>query len=227
MPSKPLKMPLRSIASRRLLTEADLAAGIRALRRKCPHARRMHDVTGSPLLRLRAAGFEGLCRIIVAQQLSVASAAAIWARACRVVVPFDAPTLLATSEADLRVAGLSGSKIRTLRAIATAVTGGLDLETLDRLNDDEIHGKLTQILGVGPWTADIFMMFCLGRADCFAAGDLALQIAAQRLLQLEKRPTAVELLEIAEPWRPWRAVAALLLWAYYKEVRSVKTAVPV
>jgi DNA-3-methyladenine glycosylase II len=210
-----------------MVSDDDVVAGLKALRRKCPHIRKMYGLAGVPAIRRREPGFEGLSRIIVAQQLSVASAAAIWARTAAAIVPFDAPTLLTLPDDALRGAGLSAPKIRTLRAIATAVTGGLDLESLDGLSDEEVHAALTQISGVGPWTADIFLMFCLGRADAFAAGDLALQVAAQMALDLKERPTAAELLDIAERWRPWRNVAALMLWAYYKAARQVKTAVPV
>lgn len=213
--------------ARIMVSDADVMAGLKALKRKCPHIRKMHALAGVPAIRRREPGFEGLSRIIVAQQLSVASAAAIWGRTVTAIVPFDAQTLLASQEATLRGAGLSASKVKTLRAIATAVAGGLDLERLDKLADEDVHAALTQISGVGPWTADIFLMFCLGRADAFAAGDLALQVAAQMALDLEERPSPAELLDIAERWRPWRNVAALMLWAYYKAARKTKTAIPV
>lgn len=208
--------------------DADVAAGVTALRRKCPVFRRMHAVAGIPPLRRRSAGFEGLARIIVGQQLSVASASAIWTRTALVVQPFEANVLLTMSDANLRGAGLSASKVRTLRAIAAAVAiDGLDLEALDPFDDEAVHAALTGISGIGPWTADIFLMFCLGRADAFATGDLALQVAAQWALGLEKRPGPTELLAIAERWRPWRSVAARMLWAYYAAVKKSRSAVPV
>ena len=207
--------------------EADLLTGIKALRRKCPIMRLVHDATGLPPLRRRAAGLEGLARIIVGQQVSVASAAAIWDRTYLAVQPFDAPTLLAKTELELRAAGLSGPKIRTLLAVGREIAeAGLDLAALDHLSDDEIHAALTGISGIGPWTADVYLMFCIGRADTFAAGDLALQASAQIAMQLESRPTADELRQIAERWRPWRGVAARLLWAYYKVVKDAKSGVP-
>lgn len=209
-------------------TAEDIRAGMRALRRKCPHLRRVHDVTGDPPLRRRPAGFEGLARIVVGQQLSTASAGAIWSRLEAAVTPLDAHGLLSADEAVLRAAGLSAAKIRTLRNIARAVAdGALAIETLASLPDDVIHEQLTAVPGIGPWTADIFIMFCLGRRDAFAAGDLALQVAAAGALGLERRPTAAELLELAERWRPWRGVAARLLWAYHPILRKRGSDTPV
>jgi DNA-3-methyladenine glycosylase II len=219
--SRPARKP-RIIAD-----ERDIRDGVRALRRKCLIMRSVHDAAGDPPLRLRAAGFEGLARIIVGQQLSVASATAIWNRTVLACQPFEPAVLLALKDRKLAEAGLSRSKIRTLRAIATACSGGLDLETLETASDEEIHTALTEIVGVGPWTADIFIMFCLGRADAFACGDLALQIAAQHALQLSERPDKAALLAIAERWRPWRGVAARLLWAYYAVQREKRTTIPV
>jgi DNA-3-methyladenine glycosylase II len=226
MPRSSTRAP-RAKPPQRIVTEADIAAGVRALRRKCPVFRRMYTLAGDPPLRRRPAGFEGLARIIVGQQLSVASAAAIWERTLVTVQPFRATALLAQSDDALRAAGLSGSKIRTLRAMSAAVVGGLDLEALDAHDDVAVHAALTDISGIGPWTADVFIMFCLGRADAFAAGDLALQVAAQWALERDTRPSPDELVDIAERWRPWRGVAARMLWTYYAAVKKTRTGVPV
>ena len=197
-------------------TADDVSAGMRSLRRKCQHLRRVHDLTGDPPLRRRPAGFAGLARIVVGQQLSTTSAAAIWARLEVAVAPVSAGTILAASDETLRGVGLSTPKIRTLRNIAKATAeGALAIEALSALSDEAIHEQLTSISGIGPWTADIFIMFCLGRRDAFAAGDLALQVAADGAMGLGYRPSTLELLELAERWRPWRGVAARLLWAYY------------
>ncbi|MGE0700168.1 MAG: DNA-3-methyladenine glycosylase [Hyphomicrobiaceae bacterium] len=218
----------RTPVPRLIETEADLENGIRALRRKCAVARLMHDAAGVPPLRRRAAGFEGLSRIVVGQQLSVASAAAIWSRTAAAVTPFEAPQLIATPDETLRGAGLSVGKVRTLRALAAAVTGrSLDLEQLSAAPDEAVHEALCSVTGIGPWTADIYIMFCLGRVDAFAPGDLALQVALQMAAGLDARPTAKELAAYAERWRPWRSVAAHLLWAYYKVRKETVTAVPV
>ena len=201
--------------------DADVRDGLRTLRRNCVFIRQMHDIAGDPLLRRRDAGFEGLARIVISQQVSVASASAIWSRFAAVISPMDARTVLSTSDDELRSAGLSRPKIRTLRAISDAVEQKcLALDGFDLMTEDAVHDALTSISGIGPWTADIFLMFCLGRADSFAAGDLALQEAVRMAFNLKKRPNAQELLAIAERWRPWRAVAARLLWAYYKEAKQ-------
>jgi DNA-3-methyladenine glycosylase II len=207
---------MRSKAMRIIETDADLREGIRALRRKCTHLRRVHDFAGDPPVRRHVAGFEGLARIVVGQQLSLASAEAIWGRLALAVRPMAPRQFLLLDEEALRQAGLSRGKVRTLRAVSEAVEGGLDLGRLAHAPDTAVHDELTAVSGIGPWSADIYLLFCLGRADAFAAGDLALQIAARAALGLKERPSRDELFAIAERWRPWRGVAAHLLWAYYK-----------
>jgi DNA-3-methyladenine glycosylase II len=210
-----------------IASEADIQDGVRALRRKCPTMRRVHDLTGHPPLRLRPAGFEGLARIIVGQQLSVASASAIWERTALACQPFEPAVILGLSDKQLAAVGLSRPKIRTLRAISEACSGGLDLMRLGQLGHEDVHTTLTAVSGIGPWTADVYILFCLGRADGWAPGDLALQVAAQQALELEERPDKDDMLELAERWRPWRGVAARLLWAYYAALKAKRTAVPV
>lgn len=208
-------------------TDEDIRAGMRALRRKCPHLRRVHDITGDPPLRRRPAGFEGLARIVVGQQLSTASAAAIWSRLEIAISPLSPEALLSANDEVLRSAGLSMPKMRTLRNVARAAAEGeLAIETLAALPDEAIHEQLTRISGIGPWTADIFIMFCLGRRDAFAAGDLALQVAAEGAMSLGNRPSSAELLELAERWRPWRGVAARLLWAYHPILKDRRSGAP-
>jgi DNA-3-methyladenine glycosylase II len=219
----------RSRTPRHRLIEADddLRKGVRALRRKCAVMRRVHDVAGHPPLRRRPGGFEGLARIIVGQQVSVASAEAIWGRTVQAVQPFEPQVLLALKDQPLVAAGLSGAKIRTLRTVATAAADRLDLAHLDHLSDEEVHTALTAVSGIGPWTADVYLLFCLGRADAWAAGDLALQHAAKEAFGLDERPDSKALLELAERWRPWRGVAARLLWAYYAVLKARSKVVPV
>jgi DNA-3-methyladenine glycosylase II len=207
--------------------EQDVRQGVRALRRACPTMRRLHDLTGDPPVRHVGQGFEGLARIVVGQQLSVASAAAIWRRARAAVEPFEAARFLELEDAELRAVGLSAGKIRTLRALSTAcVADGLNFASLDNESDATIRGRLTAISGIGPWTADIYLMFCLGRRDAWAPGDLALQVATQMALALDERPRAPELETLSERWRPWRGVAARLLWAYYAVARRHKPSQP-
>ncbi len=208
----------RSRVSASLESAGDIRAGALALRRLCPVMRRVHDTIGDPVLRRHPAGFEGLARIVVGQQLSIASAAAIWERTARAVDPFDPETLLAQNDVTLRAAGLSQGKMRTLRAAAANILSGALVLDAD-MPDADLFEALVGVSGIGPWTADIYMLFCLGRTDGFAAGDLALQIAAQRAFEFEARPSSGELMALAERWRPWRGVAAHLLWAFYAHQR--------
>ena len=226
MASRP-RAAARPKLPRIIITDGDVLEGVRALRRKCAIMRRIHDFAGDPPLRRRPAGFEGLARIVVGQQVSVASATAIWRRTEMLCSPFEPKALLALEDVHLAGAGLSRAKIRTLRAIAIACGNGLDLTQLDHLSEEEIHDALTDVSGIGPWTADVFILFCLGRADGWAPGDLALQVAAQHALDLSDRPGKDAMLELAERWRPWRGVAARLLWAYYAALKQQRTAVPV
>lgn len=189
--------------------------------------RHVHDTAGHPPLRRRPSGFEGLGRIIVGQQVSVASASAIWTRTAAACSPFEPAVLLSLTDEQLAGAGLSRPKIRALRAIAEACTSRLDLAGLDNAGEEQVHAALTDVVGIGPWTADVYIMFCLGRADAWAPGDLALQIAAQRAMGLNERPNADTLKSIGERWRPWRGVAARLLWAYYAALKQQGSAVPV
>ncbi len=182
--------------------------------------RAIHTRTGTPALRDFAPNFSGLAKIVTGQQVSAASAAAIWKRVEGGVVPFNAVTIRAMSDRQLAALGLSGGKIRTLKAVAAAITeDGFDLEELANLPDAVVIERLTGLHGIGPWTADIYLLFALRRADAFAPADLALQLAAQHHFKLGTRPTPAELEAIAERWRPWRGAAARLLWADYSTAR--------
>jgi DNA-3-methyladenine glycosylase II len=199
-----------------ITSDRHLKAAANALSQQCKVMRAVYARTGTPPLRDFSADFAGLAKIVTGQQLSAASAAAIWNRVAAAIQPFEAGALLAIPDRDLAALGLSGGKIRTLKAVATAIVdGGIDIEALSAAPDTVINEKLTGLHGIGPWTADIYLLFALRRADAFAPGDLALQLAVQRLFKLKTRPTPAELEKIAERWRPWRAVAARLLWADY------------
>jgi DNA-3-methyladenine glycosylase II len=178
---------------------------------------RLIEIGGPPPLRRREPGFAGLAAIIVSQQVSVASANAIFGRLEAALHPLSAETALAATEEGLRGCGLSGPKIRALTAAAEAVAArGLDLAALAHMPAPDAHRALVAVKGIGPWTADIFLLFCLGHPDAFPAGDLALQEAARLALDLKTRPDARKLERIAERWRPYRAIAARMLWAYYR-----------
>jgi DNA-3-methyladenine glycosylase II len=178
------------------------------------------QIGGRPPLRRREPGFAGLAAIIVSQQVSVASANAIFGRLESRLAPLEAHNVLGADDEALRACGLSTPKMRALRALARAIAEeGLDLGALGSLPAPDAHRALVAVSGIGPWTADIFLLFCLGHPDAFPAGDLALQEAARLALGLEQRPDARGLETIAERWRPWRGVAARMLWAYYREAK--------
>lgn len=209
---------------RSIRSEKDIKDGVKALTRACPHLARVHAIAGDPPLRLRPTGFAGLARTIVNQQLSVASAGAIWDRLIKHADISDPRSFLALTDADLRSVGLSRGKQATLRGVAEAIeSGALQLEALNAAPEEQIHATLTALKGVGPWTADIYIMFSLGRADAWSPGDLALQHAVRDALGLAARPSLAEMTGIAERWRPWRGIAARLLWSYY--ARGMKRAI--
>ena len=193
-------------------TEDCVAEGAAWLAAQDVRFARALELTGPLPLRLRPDGFDQLLSAIVSQQVSVASAAAIWKRMqdAGLVSP---EAIMAASEDDLRGAGLSRQKMRYARSLAEE---GIDFEVLRFAPNDEIFKTLTKVSGIGIWTAEIYAMFSLGRADVFAPGDLALQESARMLFDLEERPKERALRQMAEDWSPWRSVAARLLWAYYR-----------
>jgi DNA-3-methyladenine glycosylase II len=196
-----------------------IARGAGELAAADPVMREVLARTGLPPLRRSEPGFRGLARIVVAQQVSTASAAAITARLEAALERLEPQTVLAATEATLQGAGLSGPKIRTLRSAAQAASD-IDFDGLSAGPAEDAHALLTAIPGIGPWTADMFLIVCLGHPDAFAAGDLALQEAARNALGLPGRPTSRALAAIAERWQPWRAVAARLLWSYYRVLKG-------
>jgi DNA-3-methyladenine glycosylase II len=202
-------------------TEADLDSALAALGKADPRFLALVTSAGRPPLRRRADGFAGLAAIIVSQQLSTASAAAIWGRLAAAFEPLTPEAILRARPTRLARIGLSAPKIRTLKEIARAITRGkLVLPTLSELPADEAHAVLTAVHGIGPWTADIYLLSCLGHADAWPAGDLALQEAARLAFGLHARPTAKEMIPLAELWRPWRSAAARVLWTYYRSVKG-------
>jgi DNA-3-methyladenine glycosylase II len=202
-------------------SESDLDAAIGALLAADPRLTPVVARGGRPPLRRRDGGFAGLAQIIVSQQVSVASAAAIYRRLVAIGDPFDHACVLRARRDRLVRVGLSAAKIKTLKAIARAIeAGAIDLDALRDQPADDAHAALTALHGVGPWTADIYLLACIGHADAWPAGDLALQEAARVAFGLRARPTTKEMGPLAEPWRPFRAVAARLLWTYYRAVKQ-------
>jgi DNA-3-methyladenine glycosylase II len=152
---------------------------------------------------------------VTGQQLSAQRGRDL-SRVAAAIQPFDAARVCAMPDGRLAALGLSAAKIRTLKAVASAIADdGFDVTALARTPDANVIERLTSLHGIGPWTADIYLLFALRRADAFPVGDLALQLAVQRLMKLQERPTPAKLNAIAERWRPWRGAAARLLWADY------------
>ena len=199
------------IRSKRALDEA-----VTALFEHAPYLYPLYDYTGPLPLRHHRPGFAGLARLIVSQQVSTASARAIWGRVCDRYPALTHEEISQSSDEDLRGCGLSTPKIKALRAIATAVgDGSLPLARLGRMPADHAHALMVKVKGIGPWTADLYLLFCIGHADAFPSGDLALQEGLRMAYELDARPSASELEAYAEDWRPYRGIVAQLLWAYY------------
>jgi len=186
-----------------------------------PTLAHMDERTPAFAWRTALGGFAGLVRVIVGQQVSIAAAAAIWARLEAGLGAVTPKAVVASDIQGLRALGLSAPKARYVRAIAEAhLCGATDLERLHALDDAAAADVLCGLTGVGRWTADIYLMFCEGRRDVFPAGDLALQEGLRMAEGWPLRPTERELLARAEVWRPHRGVAAHLIWAYYGAMRS-------
>lgn len=199
-----------------ILTDQCVAEGADWLARHDPAFARAVSVIGALPLRREADGFAALLRAIVGQQVSVASARAIWARLEGAGL-VEAETMAIATDDDLRAAGLSRQKARYGRALAAA---GIDFDALRNLPDVEVVATLVAVPGIGVWTAEIYAMFALGRADVFAPGDLALQEAARHLFDLPARPGEKALRVMAEAWSPWRSVAARIIWAWYHVLKD-------
>lgn len=192
--------------------DACVAEGARFLTALEPRFGTALTQTGPLPLRLRSDGFAPLFDAIIGQQVSTQSARAIWSRLAASGLTEEA-AVLAASEDDLRGCGLSRQKIRYAHALAAAQ---IDYVSLRSMPTEQVIRTLTSVAGIGTWTAEIYIMFSLGRADVFAHGDLALQEAARRLFALDARPNEKQMCQIAAGWSPWRSVAARILWAYYR-----------
>jgi DNA-3-methyladenine glycosylase II len=172
---------------------------------------------GYPAPRQRDPGFATLLRIILAQQVSTASAAAIWRKLEAALAGEPTPQrFLALDDQSLRACGFSARKVEYARGLSAAIVGGaLDVAALARLDEESAITALVALRGFGRWSAEIYLLFALGRADVFPADDLAIQVAYQRLRRLDARPSARALRAMTEPWRPHRGAAAVFLWHYY------------
>ncbi|MCC7359573.1 MAG: DNA-3-methyladenine glycosylase 2 family protein [Anaerolineales bacterium] len=198
------------------LTRQALAGAVKVL------ARRDHDLAGvvrrhgPPPLWARRPGFSTLLHIILEQQVSLASARAAYRKLAAAAQPLTPATFLALDDATLKAVGFSRQKAAYGRGLALALASGdLNLRALNRASDDAVRAALTGVKGIGPWSAEIYLLMVLRRPDAWPTGDLALALAAQRVKRLPAMPSAPELVALAELWRPWRAVAARLLWHDY------------
>lgn len=204
----------------RIREQRDIEEGVRHLVAGCAIMRGMASQCQTIPLRLSTADFAGLAAIIVSQQVSKASADAIFGRLRAQVDPLTAENFLAAGYEAWVKAGLSRPKQRTLGAIAETMSkGDLDPGVLGDLDPETAMGKLVAIKGIGPWTAEVYLLFCAGHADIFPAGDLALQEAIRLGTGMAERPGEKEAREFAQRWTPWRSVAARVLWSYYAVVK--------
>lgn len=186
-----------------------------------PRLDRVREVAGAVQPRINQPGFPGIAKVICGQQLSVASAAAIWKRFEALPGALDPVTYLSLTEEQVRGIGFSSGKFRAVRVIAEAmVAGELDFDHLETLTTEEAVAYLVAHRGIGPWTAEVYLMFCAGHPDVFPAGDLALLKAVQHGLGLDARPTIKEMIAIAKAWAPHRSAAALLFWRYFAVLRD-------
>lgn len=204
-----------------LNTQDDLEEAIAVLVKQDRRLKPVLEHAGMPSLRRREPGFVGLAHIVCGQQLSTASASAIWDRLTKAFDPFDHQAVRRARTDRLGRLGLSGAKIKTLKNLARELAAGhINLDVLAEEDADAAHHTLTAIHGIGPWTADVYLLFCLGHGDAWPAGDLAVQEAIKIGLGLKTRPTPKEMAPIAEPWRPLRGAAAHLWWSFYRAIKQ-------
>lgn len=204
-----------------LNTQADLEDAIRTLVRQDPRLKPILERAGMPTIRRREPGFVGLAHIICGQQLSTDSASAIWGRLKKAFDPFDQHAVRRARTDRLGRLGLSAAKIKTLKSLARELSNDrLNLDLLAKEGADAAHHVLTSLHGIGPWTADVYLLFCLGHGDAWPAGDLAVQEAIKIGLELNMRPTAKQMAPLAEPWRPLRGAAAHLWWSFYRAIKK-------
>lgn len=205
-----------------LETQEELKAHIHALIQIEPRFAPVYEQVGVPSLRRNEGGFAALLRAIVGQQLSVAAASSIWQRLvdAGLITP---KTLIQADDEDLKAQGLSRQKIRYVRSL---VDHDIDYQALTNMSDSEIIDTLTAVTGIGRWTAEMYLLFSLGRADILAVDDLAIRVAAMPLLELPERPTPKQLKVATQSWSPYRSAASLLLWAHYGWLRD-REAMPV
>jgi DNA-3-methyladenine glycosylase II len=221
----PRRVKLSRMPPKRL-DGASLARGVRALSKVDPDLAGVVRAHGAPPMWEREPGFPALVLTILEQKISLDSARAVFDRLLALAPALTPRALLALDDSALRLAGFSRQKALYCKLAARSIVEGhLDLDALERADDDAARASLVALKGVGPWTADIYLLRCLRRPDVWPSGDLALALAAREVKRLASRPTPAELDALAEPWRPWRSVAARILWSHYLN-RSGRDAPP-
>jgi DNA-3-methyladenine glycosylase II len=208
------------------LTRAVLASAVQVLRERDAALDRIVSRHGPPPMWGRPTGFATIVQIILEQQVSLASGRAGFARLVALAGSATAERIAALEQRDLRRAGLTRQKAEYIHRLAVATASGdFDPARLVRLGDDDARAALVALKGVGPWSADVYLLMALRRADAWPAGDLALQIAAMEVKRLRSLPSAKELARLGERWRPWRAVAARILWQHYLSTPRTRRAI--
>ena len=208
---------MNSIQMKQELNTNSLRKGVLYLCDKDPELKKLLEKRqGEINLFKRPSGFEGLINLIVEQQLSVASAKAIFGRLKKSITPFSAKQFIKTDADVFKEAGLSFQKINYCIGIAEAcLSGELSFSSLEQMSNEKIIIELTKFKGIGEWTAQCYLLGCMSRKDAWPSSDLGLQVALQRLKGLETRPQKLTTEKIAESWKPFRSIAALILWSTY------------
>lgn len=201
------------------LTHESLRAAASALAARDPHLAAIHRIHSTPPMWARRPGFPTLLRIVLEQQVSLVSARAMFARLKVNIEPFNAEGFINADEMHLRSLGVTRQKAHYCVQVAQAFTNG-HLQRIGRMNDEDAHARLLSVKGVGPWTANIYLLMALRRPDIWPDGDIALATAVGRLRKMKTRPSFPDLAKIAENWRPYRSVAARMLWQYYLAERE-------
>jgi DNA-3-methyladenine glycosylase II len=198
------------------LSEITLARAAKTLAKRDQDLASILERLGPPPLWARPAGFSTLVKIILEQQVSLASAASIFARLKKNVVPLQPARMIELGETHLKSQGLTRQKTAYCLHLAQSIHDRrLILSRLARMSDEEVRSALMDVKGIGSWSADVYLLMAMGRSDIWPAKDLALAVAVQKLKQLDARPNSGQLIELAEAWRPFRSVAARMLWQYY------------
>lgn len=207
-----------------ILTEQSFGEGLEVIASRDRDLAQILKTLGLPPFWVREPGFATLIQIILEQQVSLASAKAVFERLQQTISPITPERFLIINDEQIKKIGFSRQKALYGSLLAQSIISGqLNLPTLHNMDDEDVRAVLKQIKGIGDWTVDIYLLMALRRADSLPKGDLGLALAIQKVKRLEKRPTPREIESLAQNWRPWRAVATRLLWHYYLTKRSPLT----